>query len=103
MPRIRAAKCAELADRDIIGVECGGRRLALYKLEDGYFATSDTCPHQGASLSQGCVVEGHVECPLHFALFDIRTGAADGGVTTRSVKTFPTKVANDEIYVDLGT
>ena len=98
-----AAKCSELSDRDVVGVECGGRRLALYRLEDGYFATSDVCPHQGGSLSQGCVVEGYVECPLHLALFDIRTGAADGGVTTRSVKTYPTKVENDEIHVDLDT
>ena len=101
MPWTYAAKCSELGDRDVIGVECDGRRLALYKLEEGYFATSDVCPHQGAALSQGCVVEGYIECPLHFALFDIRTGASDGGVTTRSVKTFPAKVENDEIYVDL--
>ena len=103
MPWTYAAKCAELGDREVIGVECGGHRLALYRLEDGYFATSDVCPHQGASLSQGCVVEGYVECPLHFALFDIRTGAADGGVTTRSVRTYPTKIENDEIHVDLDT
>jgi nitrite reductase/ring-hydroxylating ferredoxin subunit len=101
MPWTYAARCSQLADRDVIGVDCGGRRLALYRLDEGYFATSDTCPHQGAALSQGCVVEGWIECPLHFALFDIRTGAADGGVTTRSVRTFPTKVEHDAIYVDL--
>jgi len=47
------------------------------------------------------VVESFVECPYHFALFDIRTGAPDGGVTTRSVRTFATRVEHDDIYVDL--
>lgn len=96
-----AAKRSDLAARDLIGVDCGGRRLALYRVDEDYFATSDSCPHQGAPLSRGCVVDGFIECPLHFALFDIRTGAADGGMTTTSVKTFPTRVEGDEIHVDL--
>ena len=82
---------------------CGGdRRIAVYRIDDQYFATSDVCPHQGGTLSEGCVVDGWIECPLHFALFDIRTGAADGGLTTKSVKTFPTKVENDEVHVDVN-
>jgi nitrite reductase/ring-hydroxylating ferredoxin subunit len=97
-----ATTLAALGDRDVMAVECGGRRVAIYRLHDGLYATSDTCPHAGASLSQGCVVEGYIECPLHFALFDIRTGAADGGMTTRSVRTLPVKVTEEGVYVDLS-
>lgn len=96
-----AATRSDFGDRNVMGVACAARRLALYSLPDGIFATSDICPHLGASLSQGSVVEGFVECPYHFALFDIRTGAADGGVTTRSLRTFATRVEHDAIYVDL--
>jgi nitrite reductase/ring-hydroxylating ferredoxin subunit len=96
-----AADCSDLADRDVIGVECEGRRLAIYRLEDGFFATSDSCPHLGGVLSEGYVVENYIECPVHFALFDIRTGAADGGITTKSVKTFETKVVDGKIYVNV--
>lgn len=96
-----AAPLSQLAGRDVLGVVCEGRRLALYRLGDDYFATTDTCPHAGAAVSEGCVVEGFIECPLHYALFDIRTGAADGGVTTKTLKTFATRVVGDEIHVDL--
>ena len=96
-----AVDCAELGEHEVVGVACGGRRLAIFRLADGYFATSDVCPHMGAPLSQGSVVENFVECPFHFALFDIRTGEAHGGVTTRSVKTFGTKVEDGRIYVDV--
>ena len=96
-----AAKRSDLDARNVIGVTCQGRRVALYRLGDDVLATSDTCPHLGASLSQGCIVDGFVECPVHFGLFDIRTGAADGGVTTRAVRTFETKVEHDDIYIDL--
>lgn len=96
-----AADRSALAGRDLAPVRCGDRRLVLYALADGIYATDDTCPHQGAPLSEGCVVEGYVECPVHHALFDIRTGAPDGAVTDRPVRTFPVKVEGDGIYVDV--
>ena len=102
MPWTYAATLSELAERNVIAVECGGRRLALYRLDEGVFATSDTCPHQGASLAQGCVVQGFIECPLHFALFDVRTGEADGAMTTTAVRTYPTRVEQGTIYVDVS-
>jgi nitrite reductase/ring-hydroxylating ferredoxin subunit len=97
----RVAALADFGGRQVMGVACGGTRLALYHLADGVFATSDRCPHAGAPLSRGCVVERFIECPVHFSLFDIRTGAADGGTTTTKLRTVPVKVAQDEIYVDL--
>jgi nitrite reductase/ring-hydroxylating ferredoxin subunit len=102
MPWHVAANASDFAEQDVIAVTCGGERLALYRLADGYFATSDACPHQGGSLSEGCVVEGYIECPLHFALFDIRTGAADGGVTTTPVKTFKTRLDDGKVLVEMG-
>jgi nitrite reductase/ring-hydroxylating ferredoxin subunit len=96
-----AATCAQFGDRDVIAVECAGRRLALYRWDGRIYATSDVCPHQGASLSDGCLVSGYIECPVHFALFDIRTGESDGSVTTSRVPTFATKVEDGVVYVDL--
>ena len=88
--------------RAVLGVECQGRRLALYRLSDGVFASTDTCPHHGSPLSQGCVVDGFIECPVHYARFDIRTGAPDGAVTSRRLKTLATKVEDGDIYVDVS-
>lgn len=102
MPWTRAASRTELADGAVIGVRCADRPVALYRLGDEVCATLDCCPHQGAALSGGCVVDGFIECPAHYALFDIRTGAADGSVTTRAVRTFPVKVEGDDVFVDLS-
>jgi len=101
MPWIEAATRADFGDRDMIGVRVGGRPIALYALADGIYATGNVCPHLGALLSFGCVVDGWVECPMHHALFDIRTGMSDGSVTDRNVRTFPVKVEGDRIWVDL--
>ena len=85
----------------MVSASWGPFRLALYALDDGIYATSNQCPHLGALLSHGCVVQGYVECPMHHALFDIRTGASDGSVTDRAVQTYPVKVDGADIYVDL--
>ena len=38
---------------------------------------------------------------MHHALFDIRTGEPDGSVTDRRLRTYPVRVEDDIIYVDL--
>jgi len=101
MPWTRVAARADFGERTMMSVRCPGHRLALYVLEGGLYATNDACPHLGASLSMGCMVQGWVECPMHHALFDIRTGAPDGSVTDRILRTYPAKVDGGEIYVDL--
>ena len=101
MAWVAAAHIGAFGDREIIAAECQGRQLALYCVGGEVFATSDACPHQGASLSAGCIVSGYIECPVHFALFDIRTGESDGSVTSQRVATFATKVEDGVIYVDM--
>ena len=95
------SSCAALELGDVRAVDCSGANLALYRLEDGIFATSAACPHLGGSLAAGTVVNGYIECPVHYALFDIRTGEADGAITAQPLPTFPTRVEGDVIYVDL--
>lgn len=56
-------------------VQAGGRAVAVFRLEQGWFAIDDSCPHQGASLSQGLIHDGRVICPLHNWVFDVKTGA----------------------------
>ena len=51
-------------------VDCSGAHLALYRLEDGIFATSAACPHLAGSLAAGTVVNGYIECPARCGLFD---------------------------------
>ncbi len=53
----------------------GERRIVLYHLSDGFFATQASCTHTFAPLARGKVLEDcKVQCPLHRARFDIRTG-----------------------------
>ena len=56
-------------------VEHDGIRIAVFKLEDGFYAINDECSHDEASLSEGDIIKDCIiECPLHGAQFDIKTG-----------------------------
>jgi nitrite reductase (NADH) small subunit len=50
--------------------------IAIFRTaSDHVFALRDSCPHQGAPLSQGFVFDGYVACPLHDWLIELATGA----------------------------
>lgn len=48
-----------------------GSKILLFRDENGIIrATGATCPHLGADLSRGRLVDGAVECPFHGWKFD---------------------------------
>jgi 3-phenylpropionate/trans-cinnamate dioxygenase ferredoxin component len=78
--------------------------IAVYRLNDGYYATEDNCSHAQASLVAGDVDldECSVECPYHGSLFDIRSGRVLSLPASRPIKTYPVKVVDDEVLVEVG-
>ena len=55
--------------------ELGGSKYLIYKLSDGYFATSAKCTHLFRSLAKGVIADDStIRCPLHRAEFNIRNG-----------------------------
>lgn len=55
-------------------VRVGERTLAVFRRGDRFFAMDDECPHMGASLAMGRLVENHVECDWHHWRFELSTG-----------------------------
>jgi len=99
---IRAAGRGDLATGEVLGVEVGGRSIALYDVDGSLFATDNICTHAYARLSDGWLDGETIECPLHAARFDIRTGKALDPPATEDLKTYPLRVVDDEIQVRLG-
>ena len=65
------------------------------------FAINDICTHEHTFLSDGVIEDGCVECPLHQALFDVRTGKALTAPAIVDVKTYLTKIENNVVFVQL--
>ncbi len=61
--------------------------IAVFRTAGALYAIDDTCSHQDASLSEGWLEGCFVECPLHAALFDLRTGQPTCLPARRPVRT----------------
>jgi nitrite reductase/ring-hydroxylating ferredoxin subunit len=74
--------------------------LAVFKLADGFFVTSDTCTHGEASLCEGFVDGDEIECPWHSGKFNIRDGRATAFPAIQPIKVYRTQVIDDQVCID---
>jgi 3-phenylpropionate/trans-cinnamate dioxygenase ferredoxin component len=73
--------------------------IAVFNVDGVFYAIDDTCTHQDASLSDGWLEGCAVECPLHAACFDLRTGAPSGPPARKPVRTHEVAVVDGQVYV----
>lgn len=74
--------------------------IAVFNADGDLYAIDDTCSHQDASLSDGWLEGCFVECPLHAALFDLRTGMPSCLPAKKPVRTHTVLVYDGHVYVD---
>jgi len=94
----------------------GNEKIVLYRLSDGFFATQSSCTHIFAPLARGKLLDDcKVQCPLHRARFDIRTGAVvdwanfPPGIIKvlnavrgeKALRTFKVSVSDGNVQVDV--
>ena len=98
---LRACPAAEVPPGAMKRVVLDDTPVAIYNCGGALTATADTCTHAEASLADGALdcAAGTVECPLHGAKFDIRTGKALSLPAVSPVKAFAVKVEGGEIFV----
>jgi len=96
VPVTRASK---LSPGAMTWVALDRERVLIANVDGCFYALQDSCGHRQAPLSKG-TLEGHViECPLHFARFDVRTGKLLTGPTAADVPTYQVLVDGDTVYV----
>lgn len=99
---LKVATKSEIAEGAVLGIKVGEREIALYHLPGEEFrATDNVCSHEYALLSEGWVEDGCIECPLHAAQFDIRTGAALCAPADAAIDVFELKVEGDDLLIKL--
>ncbi len=80
-------------------ITVGETAVALFHIDDGFFAIEDACSHQGASLAFGSIEGVSVACSRHGAVFDIRTGDVLSLPALRGVKSFLVKVEDGKLMI----
>jgi len=94
-------KLSELTAGKPIKIEKDGRAICVARVGDEVFAVDDTCSHSDASLSEGDVTDFKIECWLHGAEFDLRTGEALTPPAVAPIKTYSVTVDGDSVTVEM--
>jgi 3-phenylpropionate/trans-cinnamate dioxygenase ferredoxin subunit len=96
---VPVAKTTDLLPGQMKWVAVNGERRVLANVEGTFYAISDVCGHRNAPLSRG-KLEGYlIECPLHFAQFDVRTGELVNGPMSTAVAVYQVLVEGETVYV----
>ncbi|WP_328609650.1 bifunctional 3-phenylpropionate/cinnamic acid dioxygenase ferredoxin subunit [Amycolatopsis sp. NBC_00345] len=94
----RACTVDELPPGESVRI-AGAEPIAVFNADGELYAIDDTCSHQDASLSEGWLEGCFVECPLHAALFDLRTGMPSCLPAKKPVRTYSVLVDEGVVYV----
>tara|TARA_B110000196_G_scaffold287118_1_gene271228 strand:+ start:461 stop:796 length:336 start_codon:yes stop_codon:yes gene_type:complete len=93
------ATTAEVTEDEPKAVSIGRMDIGIYKLEGEFYAIDDICTHAYACMTDGYIDDGQIECPLHGACFDIKTGKALTAPATIDLRPYEVKIEGDQIMV----
>jgi 3-phenylpropionate/trans-cinnamate dioxygenase ferredoxin subunit len=93
--------CGGTNEEKSFSFEIDGTDFVICRFRDEYFAVENLCSHALARFNEGKLRGHRIMCPLHGATFDIRTGACTGAPATRPIRSFPLRIRDGQIEVDV--
>jgi 3-phenylpropionate/trans-cinnamate dioxygenase ferredoxin subunit len=99
---VEVCEVDEIEEEDVIRFDYGERTFAVYRTDKGdFFASDGYCTHEKIHLSGGLVMGSIIECPKHNGRFDISTGAAKRPPVCVDLKTYPVKIENGNVFIQI--
>ncbi len=102
MPSVPVCAVADIPPGTVKSFEVGEENVAVYNIDDTFYATEARCTHATADLADGILEGDIIECSMHFGAFNVKTGKAVQAPCTIDLKTFKTEVRDGQVFVDLS-
>lgn len=100
---IKVCDVDDIEEEDVIRFDHDGKTFAVYRSpDDDFFATDGHCTHEQVHLADGLVMDHIIECPKHNGRFDYRSGEAKKTPACVNLNTYPVKVEDDKVFIELG-
>jgi len=98
---IQVAEINELKVNQMMLVHVKDKRIVIGRTENGYVAFDDRCTHRGASLADGALICGVVQCPWHGSQFDCKTGEVNAGPAERNIPVYTLREENGKLFLNV--
>ena len=95
---VRVAAADEIPAGASRTVVVEGNELSLHNVEGSLHCIFNLCPHQGRSMTRGCLEGKLFTCPWHARVFDVTTGKSPFSPYMQT-QTFPVRVEGGEVFV----
>ena len=89
----------EVADGEMLLGHAFGEAVLVARRGADLFAIGATCTHYGGPLAEGLMVDCTVRCPLHHAVFDLRTGEALAAPALNDVSCWKIEKRGERAYI----
>lgn len=97
---IRTIDASDLTPGSFRAVRTGEFDVLVVNLAGKFFAVENRCSHADSTLDGGRLRMGRISCPLHGAMFDVRTGASKSGNLVRTgLRTFATRIEDGAVLI----
>lgn len=101
MTWLPVAGANQIAPGDFIQVDTGNAFILVCNVNGELLAIEDQCTHDGSSMAGGCMEGDQIICPRHGARFCLRSGAALTPPAYDAVQTFPVRIHDGNIEVEV--
>lgn len=98
----RVALVSDVAPGTSKLVTVNGKEILLCNSKDKITAVINKCSHADEKLECGRIRNGWISCPVHGARFNLETGQAMNHPATLPIQTFPTRIVDDWVEVQVG-
>ena len=101
MAWVEVASADELAPGERIVFEVAHHVIALFNVGGTHHAVADICTHDDGPLADGRLVGCEIECPRHYARFDLRDGSVTMPPAVRPIRVYPVRIQNGTVQVEV--
>ena len=96
---LQIADSTDIELNQSVSVEVNGTNVLICHTEEGFFAVQDLCTHAFSPLCGGFIQGTLVSCPLHGAVFDLKTGEVKSPPAFEDLKVFELKIDGTSICI----
>jgi nitrite reductase (NADH) small subunit len=97
---VRVAAIGEIPEGQAKVVRVRDREIAIFRADGAIHAVKNSCPHRGASLDRGSVVNGILTCPGHGWQFDVESGNCVDRPDV-GVRCYRVEIRGDSVWVEV--
>ena len=84
-------------------IDVDGTDIAIFKIDDEFFAIEDVCSHDGTEIASGELDGDEIICPRHGARFCIKTGAVKSAPAYENIHSYPVRIVDGMVQIKVNS